>query len=400
MSQSANDPQFILIAPPESNRVALFQQALTPLQLAPARVISYLDLLAGRITLPQIMQADSLLRLESPGKDFAHEQALLALGANVEDTEDCVRISAQEVRRLSFEKGRILWPRQWYLGFREALRQIEGQLLDCESDEGMNTPRDIAVMFDKPRCHEWLHDHHIRVPRSLGTIRSFDELMAQMQEQRCPRVFVKLAHGSSASGVVAYQTNGRQQQATTTVEMVRHNGERRLYNSRRLRTYREQHEIAALIDELCRHRVHVEQWLPKANLGGKSFDLRVVVINRKAHHVVARLSHSPITNLHLLNERREVEAIQLRIGEAAWQAAMETCERVMQLFPGSFYAGIDLLITADFQQHAVLEVNAFGDLLPGVLWQGMDTYTAEIKAMLERRSAFTVCRTHDKHAEA
>lgn len=386
MLQSANNPQFILIAPPESNRVTLFQQALARLQLPPARVISYLDLLAERITLPQIMHANSLLRLESPGKDFAHEQALLELGAHIDDAENCARISADEVRQLSFEKGRILWPRQWYLGFRAALKLIEGQLLDGDDEAVMNTPRNIAVMFDKPRSHELLRAHHIRVPRSLGRVRSFDELRERMKQTNCRRVFVKLAHGSSASGVIAYQTNGRQHQATTTVEMVRHNGALRLYNSRRLRTYRDHHEIAALIDELCRHHVQVEQWLPKAGLDGKTFDLRVVVIDRKACHVVARLSRSPITNLHLLNERCEVAAIQQRMGDAAWQAAMETCERAARLFPFNLYAGIDLLITADFKQHAVVEVNAFGDLLPGVLWQGMDTYTAEIKAMLAQRT--------------
>jgi hypothetical protein len=29
-------------------------------------------------------------------------------------------------------------------------------------------------------------------------------------------------------------------------------------------------------------------------------------------------------------------------------------------------------------------VNAFGDLLPGTVWEGQDTYTAEIRAMLDR----------------
>ena len=123
------------------------------------------------------------------------------------------------------------------------------------------------------------------------------------------------------------------------------------------------------------------------NAGGSYLPLAELGIDPgKAYHVVARLSPSPITNLHLLNERREVEAIQQRMSNAAWQTSMQTCERVMRLFPGSFYAGIDLLITADYQQHAVLEVNAFGDLLPGVWWQGQDSYTAEIKAMLARTS--------------
>jgi hypothetical protein len=53
----------------------------------------------------------------------------------------------------------------------------------------------------------------------------------------------------------------------------------------------------------------------------------------------------------------------------------------MRCFPGSLYAGIDLLIANGFRKHAILEVNAFGDLLPNVLWNGRDTYTAEIEAV-------------------
>jgi hypothetical protein len=65
----------------------------------------------------------------------------------------------------------------------------------------------------------------------------------------------------------------------------------------------------------------------------------------------------------------------------------------MQCFPGSLYAGIDLLVTADFRRHAVLEVNAFGDLLPGVLCGGEDTYALEIAAMLDQEQASPVRRT-------
>ena len=74
-----------------------------------------------------------------------------------------------------------------------------------------------------------------------------------------------------------------------------------------------------------------------------------------------------MTNLHLLNTRGEADAVRARMGPEAWEGAMGTCEPVMRCFPGSLYAGIDLLITPDFRRHAVLEVNAFGDLLPGVL---------------------------------
>ena len=245
----------------------------------------------------------------------------------------------------------------------------------------MNSPADIAVMFDKRRCHERLSRHGIAVPRSLGPVRSYDELLTRMEQMRCPRVFVKPAHGSSASGVVAFEVGGHRRQATTTVEMVRRDGEVRLYNSRRIRVYREPGAIATLIDMLCRQRVHVEQWLPKAGIDERTFDLRVVVIAGRARHAVVRMSRSPMTNLHLLNARGNLDAVVVRMGAAAWDAARRTCEQAARLFPGSLYLGIDVLISPGYRSHAILEVNAFGDLLPAVLSNGVDTYAAEVLAL-------------------
>ncbi|MBD0346110.1 MAG: hypothetical protein ICV63_15055, partial [Coleofasciculus sp. Co-bin14] len=54
------------------------------------------------------------------------------------------------------------------------------------------------------------------------------------------------------------------------------------------------------------------------------------------------------------------------------------------LFPNSLYCGIDLLILPDYRQHAILEINAFGDLLPGTTCNGIDTYTSEVQAMLKK----------------
>jgi hypothetical protein len=58
----------------------------------------------------------------------------------------------------------------------------------------------------------------------------------------------------------------------------------------------------------------------------------------------------------------------------------------MECFPESLYAGIDLLFSPDFRRQAVIEVNAFGDLLPGVFWQGQETYAAELLVMVGART--------------
>ena len=343
--------------------------------------------------LPEVVRPGTVVRIESPDKDFEAERAILAAGADVADEDGFERITRQAAEQLSFERGRILPSRQWYLGFCETLRRIEEQLAGCPGHRLMNAPADIAAMFDKRHCHQRLSQAGIPVPRGLGPVRSFDELVECMRQAGCYRVFVKLAHGSSASGVVACQSDGQRHQATTTVEMVRERGELRLYNSRRIHVYREHREIADLIDALCRHRVHVEQWLPKAGFDNRTFDLRVVVIGAEARHVVVRMSRSPMTNLHLLNARGDMEAILARMGSTAWDAARRTCERVMDCFAGSLYAGIDLLVASGYRRHAVLEVNAFGDLLPGILYDGLDTYAAEVLVLLAEERVQPPCST-------
>jgi hypothetical protein len=165
---------------------------------------------------------------------------------------------------------------------------------------------------------------------------------------------------------------------------VQHNGETRLYNSRKIRQYTEREAIADIINILCAEGVQVEEWLPKARLQNRQFDVRVVVIDGEAQHVVVRLGHSPMTNLHLGNERTNLDALLTKVKPDNWEEMKRTCEAAAALFPNSLYCGIDLLIRPDYQQHAILEINAFGDLLPGTTWNGFDTYTSEVQAMLKK----------------
>lgn len=377
MSQSVSScPQnFVVIGNPGDRRVELFQAALAGLQLPEARLVPYADLISRRVQLDKLITPASLVRIESPGRNFEVERALLALGAEVDDPEgNYTRLSKREVEALSFEKGRILPSRQWYLGYWQVLKQIARQIVP---EQLFNLPDDICLMFDKRACHKLLDSKGIAVPPDLGPVHSYNELLALMQEKHWSQVFVKLAHGSSASGVVAYRRQGEHHQATTTVEMLREKQDMRLYNTRKIRVYRKQSQIAELIDALCAQRVQVERWLPKAGYQNSTFDIRVVTIGGKARHSIARLSAGPLTNLHLLNAREDIDKIRERLSEQIWTQAIEDCERAANLFR-SLYTGVDLLFTVDMRHHAIVEMNAFGDLLPGLLYNGQDTYTAEL----------------------
>jgi glutathione synthase/RimK-type ligase-like ATP-grasp enzyme len=377
----------VIIGSPGDPRVQIFQNALVAQGHPPAAVIPYPDLIDERIHPASLVKPGAWVRIESPGKDDQANHALLTLGADQPDEDsEYARVTGS----IPTDKGRILASRQWYLGFRAALRMISDQLRECPPHLLMNHPDEIALMFDKRACHALLQSRGITVPPALPPIHSFDELEAVMRDTRLRRVFVKLAHGSSASGVVAYQTDGTRSQATAAVEMVRENGETKLYNTRQIQTYRSYSDIARLIDALCAQRVHVEEWIPKAYMQGKAFDLRVVVIGGQAAHTVARLSHSPMTNLHLLNERRDRETVRAFLGDEEFEAAMAMCENAMNAcFPRSLYAGIDLLIASGSHQPYILEMNAFGDLLKDSHFEDMDTYALEIQRMSAHESLGT-----------
>lgn len=366
-----------------SRRLVLLDQALAGLGQSPARVVPYLDYLRGRVALADVVREGSLVRIESPGQDFEVERAILAVGAPILPAGPALRTDPEALDRLSCERGRILGPKQWSLGFAQLLARIARDRAGCPTHAVMNDEASIAVLFDKGRCHARLDRAGIACPRALGPVGSYRELRERMSRAGIGRVFVKLAAGSSASGVVAFETSGPRTQAFTTTEMaVERGGRLRLYNSRRIRRLEDEPSIARLVDALAAEGVHVEAWVPKAGLEGHVFDVRVVVVAGRPEHAVVRLSHTPMTNLHLRNRRGDLDRLRTRMGGTAWEALLETCRQTARAFPECHYLGVDVAVLPGYRRHAVLEVNAFGDLLPGVLdSSGRDTYTAELEAL-------------------
>ena len=374
--------QTVVIGSPGDVRVLGFQAALGAQGRPPADVVSYTDLIAGRVSLPDVIRPGAWVRIESPGKSAAAQAALLRLGADQPDHDgDYARLPGP----IPQENGLILAPRQWYLGLRALLDQVRDALAVSAPHHLMNHTDDIALMFDKRACHAHLLAHGVEVPPALAPVCGYDELIAHLDAENWRQVFVKLAHGSSASGVVALRRHvsarGERMKAITTVEMVTSGSQTKLFNTRRIRSTDSPAEIARLVNALARHRVHVEQWIPKARLEGHTFDLRVVVIGGRARHVIARLSHSPMTNLHLLNQRRDAATVRAALGPERFAAAMSLAEHALSAFPRSLYAGVDLLISHGKRRQLIIEVNAFGDLLHNTWHDGLNTYESEIQWM-------------------
>ena len=335
------------------------------MSLAAPIEIAWADFLNG-----QKIEARSsdIIRIESPGENFEVEKCLVSLGNGPSE--------------LAKDYGRLRYQVPWYNGWRKAITELENQITGgCF----MNHPQDILLMFDKLSAQRHLEAAGVPIPELIGPIENFDHLLSEMQRCGMKRVFLKPSHSSSASGVVGFQIGNRDRMlATTSAELVQNPP--RIYNSLRLRNYRDPSIIRQLVDLLGNENLMAERWFPKASLNGRTYDLRVLVIAGNAKHTVVRTSQSPITNLHLGNQRGDLQLVQSDLGEQNWAEAMAVCESAAASFAKSHYIAVDLMVSSRGNRFAVAEVNAFGDLIPNIEFDGDDTYTAELRDFAQVRS--------------
>ncbi|MBX9692051.1 MAG: STM4014 family protein, partial [Cyanobacteria bacterium] len=307
MSKFPSDQfSFLIVGNENSRRVDLFQKALHDLGLKAARLVTYRSLLNGTASISTGAGRDTIIRIESPGRDFDVQRSILRSGTALAQQEDSPFITLENLETLPFRKGEILFPRQWYLGFCALLNEVSQQIGSQENCRLMNSIEDVQTMFDKSICHSQMASAGVSIPKSVSSPASYDDLVEKINRHNMTQVFLKLRHGSSGSGVVALRFGKTGAIAITTTEIHQDlNGELRFFNSRKIRRYETLSEVRTLVNFLCGHGVHVEEWIPKDVLEGKPYDLRILSIAGKEAHSVARLGNSPITNLHLLNERRD-----------------------------------------------------------------------------------------------
>lgn len=443
----------ILFGNPGNKRTAGWQQALSHHGRAAALEVPYVRLLhaiRAEESLPEVMEGMSsrqqavlpdeqqplLLRLDAPGDDFAVERGLIALGA--EDAEgwnndelvplnrltEGHRISAAEARTLPPQHGRIFYPAQWFRGYCRLLSWLQRQVkLYVPQARWLNTPADVALMFDKRACSQHLATAGVAVPPMLSAldnpewqnlqqmndplyaealrqslhsahhpsfmageehlgITGYEHLHRMMKQQYARRVFIKLFCGSAASGVIAYQYQPHTgaEIAMTTIGMEQVNGEYIFYNSGRLIRYTQQDDIRRIVDWLAIEGIHVERWVSKDMMNGKAYDVRQLVCREGAGHAVARLSRTPITNLHLRNERILLEDCSLP--SQTVQGISAVAMQALSCFEGSFCAGMDVLVPQHGGHPLIMDVNPFGDLLYHVRHQGLSPYEWELDCLL------------------
>ncbi|WP_431971347.1 STM4014 family protein [Nocardia sp. bgisy134] len=357
---ASTPPRWVIVGNGENRRVGMFTDAARAAGSAEIRVVEWRDVLSEG---GADFSGDEIVRLDSPGENPGVDRLLRGIS----------------------EPTRVEGSARWYARFLDAARSLRGGFR-------LDDTADLAVLFDKRLCHARLSRAGVPVPSSptsggRASVRGWADVRRLMREAEMPRVFVKLAHGSSASGVLAIESSrdGRLR-ATTSVEIT---PEGHLHNSLRVRRYTAEREIATIIDRLAPDGLHLERWIPKVSQDGRSADLRVVVVGGRATHAVVRTSRTPLTNLHLGGARGDLARFRAAAGEH-WATALSICEQAAACFPATLCVGVDVLPAVGWRRFMVAEVNAFGDLLPRLTGlpegpaAGLDTYTAQVVAATGR----------------
>ncbi len=354
----------VVFGTPGHRRTRLLQAALRRRRLGRACVFDYDTALSERIAMPT-SDGDPpyVVKLDAPSSDARLDVALIRRGR--------ARLDLDPDTPLDIDAGELAQRHAWHAGFAGLLRDIAHACEAAGPVRWLNPPDAVLRMCDKWRCQQTLAEAGVDIPPLLGPVDGYAHLQHLLDAHGCDQVFVKARYGSAAAGVIAYRRHrdGREIARTTTECVVDHGGIR-LFNRLAPLRYHERARIAMLIDALAAQGCYAETWVPKPRAAGSTrhhFDLRVIAFAGEPRQRVARISGTPMTNLHLGNRREDPATLLDADTMHRVEAAVRTAARA---FPGSASIGFDLIPTRD--RCVVLEANAFGDFVQHARWQGAD----------------------------
>jgi HAD superfamily hydrolase (TIGR01549 family) len=270
--------------------------------------------------------------------------------------------------------------RAWFAGLTEGIGAIR-----AGAPHLVETHPHALAMTDKVGCQARLDAAGVPVPPGFEAPDSMGLLRAELDARGWHRVFVKPRWGSSGAGVLAWERgSGGRERVITTASLHA----ARLLNDKHLHSYDAPSAIEHLLSTVLADGALVQRWIPKAAAAGGPFDLRVVVLDGKAAHRVGRVGRGPITNLHLDAARADADTL-LAAHPGAAERVYAACEAAAAVFPGHRAVGVDVMIDVRGRPW-VIECNAWGDLLPGLSWEGRETYEAQLTTIGEEERSLGI----------
>ncbi len=358
MPRSPNsDAPLVVVGVPGSKRAAALGRALTRAGRTLPRWVSWLEAIQDPSLLARVGSPGDLLRIESPGDDSEVWHALARAGG-LEHT---------------YQRGEWRPGEAWFRGMRFALEAIAAHGAHLVATHPVEH---VLAMTDKRSTSERLRAAGVPTPALAIAPTSADDLRERLAAGGHHAVFVKPRWGSSGAGVLAYRWQNDRETLVTTAKI---SGER-VWNDKRLTTHTDRQSIDRLLSMVIAGGAVVERWIPKACSHGGPFDLRVLVVAGRAQQRIARVGRGTITNLHLDSARLPADVALGRFGANALRDVLSVCERAAACFPGHVAVGVDVMVDPRGRPF-VLECNAWGDYLPNLMVDGMDSYDIQVEAL-------------------
>ena len=242
----------------------------------------------------------------------------------------------------------------------------------------LNTPDALLRALDKKETKEVLMDKGLKVTPMLPSPQSFDELRQLLAD--CGRgCFLKPRYGSGAGGIMAvrYQPNRNKWVVNTTLQQV----DGVIHNTKRIHRLSTEKEMIPLAEAVMQTEAILEEWIPKEQLQGENYDLRVVCRESEIDYIVVRCSKGSITNLHLNNKAHWWN--ELSLPEVVRQQIYFQCQEAVQSLDLQ-YAGVDVLIERGTDIPYIIEVNGQGDHVYQDMFAHNSIYIQQIKNIKKR----------------
>jgi glutathione synthase/RimK-type ligase-like ATP-grasp enzyme len=354
----------LLIGSARGRRTPLLEAAAGRVGL-PIEVIDWRDLLRDESSIERrlgsVRTRHVWCKIDPPSDDPQTVDALIRRGFEASDDG----LPAPHPLR----RGELAFMQWWHAGFMSLLKRIESQL---DGLRLFTSVEHIKTMCDKLACQRHLC-RRVDLPLLLGEVTSFEAFEAQWPADELPAVFIKPRYGSSAAGVIALRRH--RDGHIRAYSSARFGGDGSLYSHRKIAAYSEREQVAPLVDALAAQGAYAERWIPKPRApgAGASYDVRVVTFCGRPRQRIARISSSPMTNLHLGNRR----AAPQWLTERQVSILEDTVAAAASAFDESLTIGFDVVPQAT--RAYVLEANAFGDLLPGLEFDGASTFDDQVR---------------------
>ena len=261
--------------------------------------------------------------------------------------------------------------------YKETLQRL-GEIRLSDDVCFLNTPHALLRALDKKETKQVLMDRGLKVTPMLPSPRSFDELRELLTG--CGRgCFLKPRYGSGAGGVMAirYQPNRNKWVVYTTLQQV----DGVIHNTKRINRLSTEKEMIPLAEAVMQTEAILEEWIPKEQLQGENYDLRVVCRESEIDYIVVRCSKGSITNLHLNNKAHWWN--ELSLPEVVRQQIYFQCQEAVQSLDLQ-YAGVDVLIERGTDIPYIIEVNGQGDHVYQDMFAHNSIYIQQIKNIKKR----------------